>query len=213
MLKHILCFGDSNTHGYCAANLSRYDEDTRWTQLLAKSLGDGYLVIEEGLSGRTSCFEDPIQEGACGLNYILPCLQTHAPISLLIIMLGTNDTKERFGSSAACIGLGLKRLIAKAQSVDRCWSGNTPNILIITPKSIDKRYETTPAFHMMGRECSEKSQLLAHEQKKIARMMNCHYLDANEIVSQVNSIDYIHLDEKGHQELAAALTELIPKIV
>ena len=49
--KHIVCFGDSNTHGYRASNDSRYDEQERWTCLLQKQLGDDYLIIEEGLSG------------------------------------------------------------------------------------------------------------------------------------------------------------------
>ncbi len=213
MLKHIVCFGDSNTHGFRSVNQRRYNEDIRWTQLLAKSLGSEYLVIEEGLNGRTTSFEDPVSEGKCGVNYILPCLQSHAPVNLLIIMLGTNDTKERFGSSAACIGMGLKRLIAKAQAVEGCWFKDTPNILIITPKSIDKRYETRQVLQTMGRGCAEKSQMLAGEYEKIAQLMNCHYLDANEIVSETDDIDYIHLTEKGHRELAAALSELIPKLI
>ena len=213
MLKQIVCFGDSNTHGFCADNQKRFDENTRWTRLLAKDLGDEYLVIEEGLNGRTTSFEDPVREGMCGLNYIHPCLKSHAPVKLLIIMLGTNDTKERFGSSAACIAMGLKRLIAKAQATEDCWAKNTPNILVITPKSIDKRYETKPVLQTMGRECSEKAQMLSEEFKKVAELMNCHYLDANEIVSEISPIDYIHLTEKGHRELATALAELIPKLI
>ena len=114
--RHIVCFGDSNTHGYRASDDGRYDEQERWTCLLQKQLGDGYLIIEEGLSGRTTCFSDPIHEGLSGLDYIYPCLMSHEPVDLLVIMLGTNDTKERFGASAACIALGLKRLIAKAAS-------------------------------------------------------------------------------------------------
>ena len=67
MKKHVVCFGDSNTHGYCAATNGRFDEEQRWTCLLSQKLGDGYLVIEEGLSGRTTCFDDPIHEGLRGL--------------------------------------------------------------------------------------------------------------------------------------------------
>ena len=78
MKKHILCFGDSNTHGYWAETDGRFDEEHRWTQLLQKKLGEGYLVIEEGLSGRTTCFRDPIHEGMSGLDYIYPCLKSHA---------------------------------------------------------------------------------------------------------------------------------------
>ena len=104
MKKHILCLGDSNTHGYCAdpgdcddSTLSRFNEEERWTCLLQRALGDAYLVIEEGLSGRTTVFEDPLNEGMPALPYLAPCLKSHEPVSLLIIMLGTNDTKEYLG--------------------------------------------------------------------------------------------------------------------
>ena len=92
----VICFGDSNTYGYCNEGDSadpgeRFNEEERWTRLLQKKLGDDYLVIEEGLNGRTTCFEDPLREGLKGLDYISPCLRSHAPIDKLIIMLGTND--------------------------------------------------------------------------------------------------------------------------
>ena len=74
MKKHIVCFGDSNTHGYCAMNDGRFDENERWTCFLQKNLGEDYLVLEEGLSGRTTCFNDPLFEGLSGLDYIYPCL-------------------------------------------------------------------------------------------------------------------------------------------
>lgn len=137
MKRHIVCFGDSNTHGYCAETGGRFGEDERWCCLLQEKLGDGFLVIEEGLSGRTTCFEDPIHESLSGLDYIYPCLMSHEPVDLLVIMLGTNDTKERFGSSAACIALGLKRLIAKAVATTDCWRDGKASILIVVPQNID----------------------------------------------------------------------------
>ena len=87
MKKHIVCYGDSNTHGYRAADDGRFDESERWTHVLGRLLGDDYLILEEGLSGRTTCFEDPIHEGLSGLACIYPCLMSHEPVDLLIIML------------------------------------------------------------------------------------------------------------------------------
>ena len=107
MKKHIVCFGDSNTHGYCADPADcadhgiRFNENERWTRRLQTLLGEEYLVTEEGLSGRTTCFDDPIHEGLSGISYITPCLKSHEFVDLLVIMLGTNDVKERFASSAA----------------------------------------------------------------------------------------------------------------
>ena len=100
MKKTIVCFGDSNTHGYCSETGGRFDDTQRYPCLLEKYLGEGYIVREEGLSGRTTVFEDPLFEGLSGLSAIFSCLMSHEPVDLLIIMLGTNDTKERFGCNA-----------------------------------------------------------------------------------------------------------------
>ncbi|MFR6092684.1 MAG: GDSL-type esterase/lipase family protein, partial [Faecalibacterium prausnitzii] len=102
MKKHILCLGDSNTHGYCADPADcadhgiRFNEDERWTCRLQTALGSDYLVTEEGLSGRTTVFVDPIHESMDALSVAYSLLKSHEAIDLLIIMLGTNDVKERF---------------------------------------------------------------------------------------------------------------------
>ena len=106
MKKHILCLGDSNTHGYCADPNDcadhgiRFNEDERWTCRLQKALGKEYLVTEEGLSGRTTVFVDPLHESMDALSVAYALLKSHEVIDLLIIMLGTNDVKERFGANA-----------------------------------------------------------------------------------------------------------------
>lgn len=60
-MKSILCFGDSNTWGWNPGNASRYSLDQRWPGLLMKELGPDYYVIEEGLSGRTTVCDDPVE--------------------------------------------------------------------------------------------------------------------------------------------------------
>lgn len=214
MRNHILCFGDSNTHGYCAETGGRFDESQRWTQLLQKKLGADYLILEEGLSGRTTCFSDPIHEGLSGLDYIYPCLMSHEPVDLLIIMLGTNDTKERFGSSAACIGLGLKRLILKAKATLDAWKDGVPNILVVVPQNIAPEYIQTEVGDTMGVGCDEKSRRLAAEYKEIAELTDCHYLDANCVLTAApNQIDFMHLTGEGHAQLAEALSEKVREIL
>lgn len=213
MKKHIICFGDSNTHGYNGETGGRFDENERWTRLLQQKLGDEYLVVEEGLGGRTTCFLDPLHEGMCGLDYLYPCLMSHKPVDLLIIMLGTNDTKERFASTPGCIGLGMKRLVAKAIATTDAWEGKKPNILIVAPRNIQRDYEMTDVVGTMGRGCAEKSEGLAREYKKIAGLMGCEFFDANTVVSEYNHQDYMHLTAEGHRQLAEAFAELVPEIV
>ena len=133
MKKHIVCLGDSNTHGYCANPAdcadggSRYNEDERWTCLLQKALGSKYLVLEEGLGGRTTVFPDPLHESMDAVSVAYPILMSHEPVDLLIIMLGTNDAKDRFCVTPEEIGIGMQRLVREAKSTE-CWGGKSPNI-------------------------------------------------------------------------------------
>ena len=132
MKKHILCLGDSNTHGYCADPADcadhgiRFNEDERWTCRLQTALGSDYLVTEEGLSGRTTVFVDPIHESMDALSVAYSLLKSHEVIDLLIIMLGTNDVKERFNANAACIGAGMERLIRGRAVPYRCGTSERP---------------------------------------------------------------------------------------
>lgn len=220
MKKHILCLGDSNTHGYCAdpadcadGALARFNEEERWTRLLQKALGEDYLVVEEGLSGRTTVFEDPLYEGLDALHYLYPCLKSHEPISLLVIMLGTNDTKERIGANAYAIGLGMRRLVQKAQTVD-CWGpGGKPNILVVAPPAIGEGVKTSAVADEMGVGAVEKSRQVPAEYARVAAECGVHFLDANQVGCQFNQVDFMHLTREGHAALAAALAELIPTLL
>ena len=217
MKKHIVCFGDSNTHGYCAEPSDcadggdRYNEDERWTCLLQKALGDEYLVLEEGLSGRTTVFPDPLHESMAGLDVIYSTLMSHEPVDLLIIMLGTNDTKERLGANAACISIGMERLVSKAQSVP-AWRSGKPNILLICPPHIGEGLYLRPEGDAMGRGCPEKSRELARYLEPAAKRLGCAFLDA-EGVAEFNKLDCMHLTRKGHAQLAEKLAGLVPELV
>ena len=212
MKKHIVCFGDSNTHGYCADphdcadGGDRFNENERWTCLLQKQLGEDYLVLEEGLSGRTTVFSDALHESMSGLDTIYSCLMSHEPVDLLIIMLGTNDTKERFGANAAAIAVGMERLLLKCRSVP-AWRGDRPNILVICPPPLGA------GFHdeVMGPGCVEKSVALPPYLKAVAARNGCHYFDAKGC--EMNAVDFTHLTKQGHAKLAEELAKLVPTLV
>ena len=205
---NILCFGDSNTHGYNPKDGTRFEKNVRWTGVLQNLLGDKYYVIEEGLSGRTTVFEDPIHEGLSGINYIYPCLMTHEPIDLLIIMLGTNDTKERFGASASVISLGLSRLIKKVQETKLAFRNNKPNILIVAPLPIRSEVNTVECYATMGKGCSEKSYEIIPLYENVANELGCQFFDPSPYVI-CSDYDYMHLDENAHNILANKLYEFI----
>lgn len=210
--KSIICFGDSNTHGYNSSNMGRFTAEERWTCLLADLLGPGFRVHEEGLSGRTTVFDDPITEGLSGLSYLSPCMLTHEPLDLLIIMLGTNDTKERFGATPENIARGLERLVHKALCTTDAWR-NEPNILIITPPPIEEGYLDTPIGGEMGKGCLEKSTALAPLYEDIASRLHCHFLDAGSIEGvHMYPYDHMHLSLDSHRLLAEKLAELIPTL-
>ncbi len=212
MKKHILCLGDSNTHGYCADPADcadggiRFNESERWTCLLQQKLGEGYLVTEEGLSGRTTVFPDPLHESMDALSVAYALLKSHETVDLLIIMLGTNDTKDRLGMNAACIGLGMDRLVRKCMSVD-CWGDHNSNILIVAPPPIGDQIQDP----CMGTTCAAKSRELAKYYQERARLLGCHFMDA--AGCEFNSIDFMHLTRQGHAQLADRLAALIPQIL
>ena len=213
MKKHIVCLGDSNTHGYCADPAdcadggNRFNENERWPRVLEKLLGEDYLVLEEGLSGRTTVFSDPLHESMPALEVAYPVLMSHEPVDLLIIMLGTNDTKDRLGMNAACIALGLNRLIEKCKSVP-CWGDHAPNILVVCPPHIGEELNDP----CMGTGCAAKSRELASRYAPIAKQQGCAFLDA-EGVAEFNKVDFMHLTRKGHSQLAQKLAEIVPTLV
>ena len=218
MKKHIVCFGDSNTHGYCADPADcadggiRFNESERWPRRLQALLGEDYLVIEEGLSGRTTCFDDPIHEGLSGIDYITPCLKSHETVDLLIIMLGTNDTKDRFYASAACIGIGMARLVKKAMATE-CWGGKKPGILVVAPPPIGEGMLTAPCAATMGSLCVEKSRELAKYYQEQCGLIGCHFLDAGELGCEFNTVDFMHLTNRGHETLAKGLAEIVTNLI
>ena len=115
-MVRILCFGDSNTFGYKPDRSGRFDENTRWTGRIQNKLGGNYRIIEEGLCGRTTVFEDEIKANRRGIELIAPLVESHNPLDVLIVMLGTNDCKIRYVATASVIVKGMEQVIELAKS-------------------------------------------------------------------------------------------------
>lgn len=209
MKKRILCYGDSNTWGFNAMSEKvygqRFAEDVRWTGRLQSILGEEWTIIEEGLCGRTTVFDDPLREGLNGLKYLIPCLQTHKPLDYMILMLGSNDCKARFCALPKNIADGLQRLVITAKQAD-VWR-TEPKILIVAPPSIEEGSDIYPIGRDMG-PCSKKSEMLAEEYQIWAEEDECDFLDASAF-ARMNQYDYMHMDEESHAKLADKIAEIL----
>ena len=112
----ILCFGDSLTWGFDPKEKIRMSDENRYTAQLQAMLGDEYMVIEEGQNGRTIATDDPAEGEKNGLKYIVPCMETHNPIDLITVMLGSNDLKKKFGYSSMDIAGEMQIMLEKIQT-------------------------------------------------------------------------------------------------
>jgi lysophospholipase L1-like esterase len=210
-MKSLLCFGDSNTHGTIPMRtreeVSRFDFEYRWPGVVQKQLGSGWRVIEEGLPGRTTAFDDP-EEGddRNALRYWQACLQSHRPVDAIVIMLGTNDLKAKFNASSELITDGVNALIDIALQ-------NTPNgfehplIVVVTPMPIKEIGFFSELF--AGGEM--KSHKLANAYSVLTSKTKVQVLNAGNFC-EASNIDGIHLDVMAHTQLGLAIAEAIQKI-
>ena len=212
MKKHILCIGDSNTHGLCtdpsesADHGNRYNEEERWTCLLQKALGEEYLVIEEGLSGRTCVYDDPDMDSVNLLPVLHAVLNSHEPLDLVILMLGTNDSKVKFNTDAKKITKGMQILVEEAKSVP-CWGKNGPKILIVAPVPIEEGV-IYPDFNEKS---VETTKTLTREYAFLAVAERADFLDARGC--ELTSVDHVHLTKRGHRQLAERMEAAVREIM
>lgn len=200
----ILCYGDSNTYGYNPANGLRYPKSVRWTGRLQEMLGEACTVIEEGCNGRTTVFVDPVEEWKCGLDYLKPCLNTHKPVSLVILMLGSNDLKTVYNASAREIAAGAERLVRIIQSFTKEKQGFEAEILLIAPPVIGDGIMHSPFSMSFDETAVERSGQFAEEYRRVAKNHHCLFLNAAEYI-QSSAADSLHLDPDAHAALAEAI--------
>lgn len=211
-MKTILCFGDSNTHGYDAETNGRFSEKVRWPGKLGEILGPSYSVKEEGLSGRTCVYDDPLFAGLNGFSFIDVALLTHEPVDTLIIMLGTNDTKARFNVNAANIAKGMERLIVKAKNQTDAWRNGKVDIILVSPPPIAEGNYESGTGQEMGAGCIEKSRELCKYYQEVASRQGIRFLDAGKIPGALmNDIDFMHLTASSHEKLAVELSRFFIK--
>lgn len=196
----ILCYGDSNTFGYIPGRGGRYNRHTRWPGRLQELLGSEYQVIEEGLCGRTTAFEDMTEPGRNGLDRVREAVERSQPLDVLVIMLGSNDCKAQFGASAAEIAGGLEQVAAQARGGEA--SGF--RVLLVAPAAMTDRVMYSGFGSEFDQRSIKVSKELAEAYEALAGKCGCDFLDGSK-VTQVSEIDGLHLDAEGHGRLAEAV--------
>lgn len=208
MTRSILLFGDSNTHGTIPmpdlGGAGRFDREERWAGRLAKLLPD-WEVITEGHPGRTTVHDDPV-EGAHrnGLTVLPALLESHKPLDVVLIMLGTNDLKERFSVNAGDIAHSLERLARMIRTSDCGPGGAGPQVLLVAPPPIVE----VGCLAGMFAGGAAKSRKLAAEIEAAAKRAGVPFFDAGTVV-QVSPVDGIHYDADANPLLAEAFASVI----
>jgi lysophospholipase L1-like esterase len=210
-MKSILAFGDSLTWGFEAGTFQRHAFDQRWPNALAAGLGGKARVIEEGLNGRTTVFPDPTatpeRNGAVALPMLL---ETHQPLDLVIIMLGTNDIKYANRCRAFDAAMGMERLISLTKSHGFIEGFPKPQILIMSPPALCKTGDEW--FNELWGHAIEESKLFAKHYKRVAEEQGVHFFDAG-AVAKTDPADGGHLDAESTRKLGEALVPAVGKIV
>lgn len=210
-MKTILCYGDSNTYGYDPETGLRYPEEVRWAGQLRKRLGEEYRVIEEGCNGRTTIYRDPVEGWKNGMDYLKPCLNSHKPIDLVILMLGSNDLKKMYGATAAESARGAGQLVDVIQAFTQEKQGFTSDILLISPPKIGEGIASSSFSSSFAESAVEKSRQFAEHFQKIAGEKQCHFFDAA-AVAPPSKTDCLHLSPESHGALAEALYQEVCRI-
>lgn len=214
----ILCYGDSNTWGTIgrwkksAEPSERFDENTRWTCILQKELGEDYHVISEGLGGRTTIYPVKGQEWKNGETYLTPCLLSHRPLDLVILMLGSNDLHLKEPMTVEKLPVGITRLVDIVQTLPKAGRGNRPaKILVVAPVEVrpsDPNGRTEVYEEFYGDEGRKVSLAFPEVYEKVAREKGCWFINAQDYAVP-GPADGVHFDAQSHIRLGKAIANFI----
>ncbi|MCR5774240.1 MAG: SGNH/GDSL hydrolase family protein [Lachnospiraceae bacterium] len=204
----VLCYGDSNTYGYVPETGLRYPRNIRYPGRLQQLLGDDYAVIEEGCNGRTTIHDDPIDGWKNGLDYLKPCLNSHKPVDIVILMLGSNDLKATFHLTAKEIADGAGTLVEVIKSFTREKQDHIPKIILVSPPEIGKGIKSSPFYGAFYEEAIEESKKFPGYYKEVADKHGCIFFNAANYIYP-SETDSLHLTPEGHRILAEELFKVI----
>ena len=207
----VLCYGDSNTYGYVPETGMRYPKEVRYPGRLQMLLGDAYAVIEEGCNGRTTIYDDPVDGWKNGLDYLKPCLNSHKPVDIVILMLGSNDLKDTFHLSAQQIADGAGVLVEVIKSFTAEKQGFEPKIILVSPPRIGEGIQDSPFYGAFYEDAIARSMEFPKYYEAVAKKYGCVFFDAAAHI-EPSKTDSLHLTPEGHKILADQLSEIVRSI-
>jgi lysophospholipase L1-like esterase len=205
----VLAYGDSNTHGTVPMatleDTGRWGPAERWPGVLAAELGEGWQVVEEGLPGRTTVYPDPI-EGVHknGLALLPAALESHRPIDLVVLMLGTNDLKQRFAVPPVEIGESVSALLHLIRHSYMGPAGGQPRTLLVAPPPVEEAGCLAEIFAGGA----AKGRRLAAVYEGIAARHGAAFLDAGQVMA-VSPLDGVHFEAAAHAALGRAVAAAV----
>ncbi len=207
-MKTILCYGDSNTYGYVPETGMRYPRDIRYPGRLQMLLGNEYTVIEEGCNGRTTIHDDPIDGWKNGLDYLRPCLNSHKPIDIVILMLGSNDLKQTFHLTAEQIANNAGVLVDVIKEFTAEKQGFVPKIILVSPPEIGTGIKKSPFYGAFSEASIDESRKFPKYYKEVADSKGCIFFNAAHYIYP-SETDSLHLTPEGHRVLAEELFKVL----
>ena len=209
-MKKILCYGDSNTWGYVPGTGERYPEDVRWPCVCQKELGEEFKIIEDGINGRTTCYEPgwgDAKNGREGLSY---ALLSNYPLDGVVVMLGSNDLTIHDAAFAKKGASELLRIIKNANQYFRTEVPVFPDgvkILLIAPPLIGESSDLS----FLYAKASNESKKFAEYYRDLANEYEVEYLNAAEY-AEPSDADHIHMTAEGHAALGKAVAEKLKEM-
>jgi lysophospholipase L1-like esterase len=207
--KTILCFGDSITWGYNPSDSTRYPPEDRWPRALEAALQGRVRVIEEGLNARTVATDDPARPFRNGLAMLPPLLESHAPLDVVAIMLGTNDSAPCYGLTAGRIGINLMAMVRAVNASQAAKDGTAPKMVLIAPPPLGSLNAEMSLMYSGGQGTSRG---LAAAYETVAKRFGVAFLDAGEVV-KVSAVDGVHLDAESQRTLGAAIGKVVEPLL
>jgi lysophospholipase L1-like esterase len=180
---------------------------------LQHELGGDFVVIEEGLNSRTTVLDDPTKPFKNGKEYLIPCLDSHAPLDLVILMLGTNDLKHRFGMSAFDIGANVATLLGLVKQSTCSCSGGAPQVLLMAPPPVGKLTVVgSTNFPEIFGGAEEKSKMLGQIYRRVALEAGVAFLDTSEVIGS-SDVDGVHFEADQHRKLGEAVAKRVRQLL